>query len=127
MVAGIMWPPPLTEVLTAPSIHAHPASAWMILGGPALFLAGHAAFKYVLSRDLRSTRLAGMGRSRCSPWRSRRCRRSPWPRAAAVVAMVAAADRRRLRPAQPAAGGRASSAGGRRLDQVQAPTIVLAV
>src|SRR6266699_3024956 len=39
---------------------ASTASAWMILGGPALFLAGHAAFKLVVWRVLSWPRLAGI-------------------------------------------------------------------
>src|SRR6185312_6185866 len=39
---------------------ASTASAWMILGGPALFLAGHAAFKLVVWRALSWPRLAGI-------------------------------------------------------------------
>ena len=46
------------KVLSGPG---QPASAaWMILGGPALFLAGHAAFKLVLWRVVSWPRLAGI-------------------------------------------------------------------
>jgi low temperature requirement protein LtrA len=42
-----------------PSSTAHGPDAWLILGGPALFVAGHAAFKYVMWRTIPWTRLAG--------------------------------------------------------------------
>jgi low temperature requirement protein LtrA len=48
------------EVLSAPAATARTAYAWLILGGPALFLAGHAAFKYVVWRVFPWTRLAGV-------------------------------------------------------------------
>jgi low temperature requirement protein LtrA len=61
MVAGIIVAAAGDEkILSQPSIHATTASAWMILGGPALFLAGHAAFKYVLWGIFPWTRLAGI-------------------------------------------------------------------
>ena len=95
MVAGIIVAAAGDQViLTSPSSHAAP-SAWLILGGPALFVAGHAAFTYVMWRDIPWTRLAGVAvlallgaavpvlpdiaLAGC---------------AAAVVAVVAAADRR---------------------------------
>jgi low temperature requirement protein LtrA len=96
MVAGIIVTAAGDEkILTLPSSHASASSAWMILGGPALFLAGHAAFKFVVWRAVPWTRLAGVAvlallalavpvvpeiaLAAC---------------AAAVVAAVAAADRR---------------------------------
>ena len=95
MVAGIIVAAAGDEkILTAPSIHAHPASAWLILGGPALFLAGHAAFKYVLWGIVPWTPASPASRCwHCSPWRFR-CFSGDRPGcAAAVVAVVAAADR----------------------------------
>jgi low temperature requirement protein LtrA len=100
MVAGIIVTAAGDEkILTAPSSHAAAPSAWLILGGPALFLAGHAAFKFVVWRDIPWTRLAGIavlallalavsalpeiGLAAC---------------AAAVVAAVAATDRAVTRP-----------------------------
>jgi low temperature requirement protein LtrA len=48
------------KILTAPSATASTASAWLILGGPALFVAGHAAFKYAIWRHVSRSRLAGI-------------------------------------------------------------------
>ena len=96
MVAGIIVTAAGDEkILTSPSSTAPAPAAWMILGGPALFLAGHAAFKFVVWRVVPWTRLAGIavlallalavtalpetGLAAC---------------AAAVVAGVAATDRR---------------------------------
>ena len=61
MVAGIIVTAAGDEkILTSPSSSAPASSAWMILGGPALFLAGHAAFKFVVWRVVPWTRLAGI-------------------------------------------------------------------
>ncbi|HEX3963773.1 MAG TPA: low temperature requirement protein A [Trebonia sp.] len=61
MVAGIIVAAAGDErILTLPSSHASTASAWMILGGPALFVAGHTAFKYVIWRHVSWNRLAGI-------------------------------------------------------------------
>src|SRR5690349_24418932 len=61
MVAGIIVCAAADEkVLADPGAAASTASAWMILGGPALFLAGHAAFKLVVWRVLSWPRLAGI-------------------------------------------------------------------
>jgi len=61
MVAGIIVTAAGDEkILTAPSAIASAPSAWMILGGPALFVAGHAAFKWVVWRVIPWTRLAGI-------------------------------------------------------------------
>jgi low temperature requirement protein LtrA len=96
MVAGIIVTAAGDEkILTLPSSHATAPSAWMILGGPALFLAGHAAFKFVVWRVFPWTRVAAVavlallalavpvlpeiGLAAC---------------VAVVVALVAAADRR---------------------------------
>ena len=46
------------QVLSDPA--ATTATAWMILGGPALFLAGHAAFKLVVWRFVSWPRVAGI-------------------------------------------------------------------
>jgi low temperature requirement protein LtrA len=105
MVAGIIVAAAADEkILTAPSIHAQSASAWMILGGPALFLAGHAAFKYVLWRIVPWTRLAGIAvlalLALAVPVLPEIALAGC---AAAVVALVAATDRRRLRQDRPVA------------------------
>jgi low temperature requirement protein LtrA len=61
MVAGIIVTAAGDEkILTDPSATASAPSAWMILGGPALFVAGHAAFKWVVWRVIPWTRLAGI-------------------------------------------------------------------
>jgi low temperature requirement protein LtrA len=61
MVAGIIVTAAADErVLSDPSGPASTAAAWMILGGPALFLAGHIAFKLVVWRYLSWQRLAGI-------------------------------------------------------------------
>jgi low temperature requirement protein LtrA len=87
----------------------------MILGGPALFLAGHAAFKYVMWRVVPWTRLAGVAvlalLTLAVPVLPEIALAAC---AAALVAAVAAADRR------PHPVGLACAA-RRRLDQVQAP------
>jgi len=61
MVAGIIVSAAADQdVLSEPGRTASTASAWMILGGPALFLAGHAAFKLVVWRSVSWPRLAGI-------------------------------------------------------------------
>ena len=61
MVAGIIVTAAADEkVLSDLDAAANTASAWMILGGPALFLLGHAAFKYVVWRRVSWPRLAGI-------------------------------------------------------------------
>jgi low temperature requirement protein LtrA len=61
MVAGIIVTAAADEkVLSDLDAAASTASAWMILGGPALFLLGHAAFKYVVWGYLSWPRLAGI-------------------------------------------------------------------
>ena len=61
MVAGIIVVAAADQkVLSSPAATATTASAWMILGGPALFLAGHAAFKLVIWRYLSWPRVAGI-------------------------------------------------------------------
>jgi low temperature requirement protein LtrA len=61
MVAGIIVSAAADQkVLSDPAATASTASAWMILGGPALFVAGHLAFKLVVWRVLSWPRLAGI-------------------------------------------------------------------
>jgi low temperature requirement protein LtrA len=61
MVAGVIVSAAADQdVLSEPGRTASTASAWMILGGPALFLAGHAAFKLVVWRYVSWPRLAGI-------------------------------------------------------------------
>jgi len=61
MVAGIVVSAAADQkVLSDPAATASTASAWMILGGPALFLAGHAAFKLVVWRYVSWPRVAGI-------------------------------------------------------------------
>jgi low temperature requirement protein LtrA len=116
MVAGVIVAAAGDEkILTSPASAATGASAAMILGGPALFLAGHAAFKYVMWRVVPWTRLAGVAvlalLTLAVPVLPEIALAAC---AAALVAAVAAADRR------PHPVGLACAA-RRRLDQVQAP------
>jgi low temperature requirement protein LtrA len=61
MVAGIIVSAAADQkVLSSPAATPTTASAWMILGGPALFLAGHAAFKLVIWRYPSWPRVAGI-------------------------------------------------------------------
>ena len=60
MVAGIIVCAAADEKVLADPGAAATSSAWMILGGPALFLAGHAAFKLVVWRVPSWPRLAGI-------------------------------------------------------------------
>jgi low temperature requirement protein LtrA len=61
MVAGIIVAAAADEkVLSAPGVTPSTASAWMILGGPALFLAGHATFKFLVWGVVSWPRLAGI-------------------------------------------------------------------
>ncbi len=61
MVAGIIVTAAADQkILSDPAAVASTASAWMILGGPALFLAGHAAFKLVVWNSISWPRLAGI-------------------------------------------------------------------
>jgi low temperature requirement protein LtrA len=61
MVAGIIVSAAADQkVLSDPAVTASTASAWMILGGPALFLAGHAAFKVAVWRYVSWPRVAGI-------------------------------------------------------------------
>jgi low temperature requirement protein LtrA len=61
MVAGIIVVAAADQkVLSEPGATASTASAWMILGGPGLFLAGHAAFKWVVWGYVSWPRVAGV-------------------------------------------------------------------
>jgi low temperature requirement protein LtrA len=61
MVAGIIVVAAADDVvLTEPGARTGLASALLILGGPALFLAGHAAFKAAVWRKVSVPRLAGI-------------------------------------------------------------------
>jgi low temperature requirement protein LtrA len=61
MVAGIIVVAAADQkVLSGPGATASTASAWMILGGPGLFLAGHAAFKWVVWGRVSWPRVAGV-------------------------------------------------------------------
>jgi low temperature requirement protein LtrA len=61
MVAGIVVSAAADQqVLSDPGRAASTPAAWMILGGPALFLAGHAAFKLVVWGYVAWPRLAGI-------------------------------------------------------------------
>jgi low temperature requirement protein LtrA len=61
MVAGIIVAAAADEkVLSEPGATASTSSAWMILGGPALFLAGHAGFKLVVWRYVSWPRVTGV-------------------------------------------------------------------
>jgi low temperature requirement protein LtrA len=100
MVAGIIVAAAGDEkILSSPSAAATAPAAWMILGGPALFLAGHAAFKFVVWGVVPWTRLAGiavlallaMAAGAIPEIALAAC-------AAVVVAAVAAHDRRAGRP-----------------------------
>jgi low temperature requirement protein LtrA len=61
MVAGIIVTAAADElVLSHPDAAATPRSAWMILGGPGLFIAGHAAFKAILWHRVPGSRIASL-------------------------------------------------------------------
>jgi low temperature requirement protein LtrA len=61
MIAGIIVSAAGDQkILSFPSAHASAASAWMILAGPGLFVAGHAAFKYVMWRRVSWSHLVGI-------------------------------------------------------------------
>jgi low temperature requirement protein LtrA len=95
MVAGIIVAAAGDEkILTLPSAAATAASAALILGGPALFLAGHAAFKFVVWRVVPWTRLAGVAALALLGLAAGAIPEIALAAcAAAVVAAVAAADR----------------------------------
>ena len=61
MVAGIIVVAAADQIVVRdPGKIASAAAAWMILGGPALYLAGHAAFKWEVWRVVPRGRLAGV-------------------------------------------------------------------
>jgi low temperature requirement protein LtrA len=60
MVAGIIVVAAADQNIASPGSELHGAAAWMTLGGPALFLAGNAAFKYVVFRVIPWSRLAAV-------------------------------------------------------------------
>jgi low temperature requirement protein LtrA len=105
MVAGIIVVAAGDQkILTGPAATAPAASAWMILGGPALFLAGHAAFKYVMWQVVSWPRLAGIAVLALLAFAVTAVPEVALAAcAAAVVTAVAAADRR-MRPAPAVAG-----------------------
>ena len=106
MVAGIIVTAAADEkVLSDPGATATTAAAWMILGAPALFLAGHAAFKYVVWRFVSWPRLAGIAALALLALTARAIPALALAACAAgVVAAVAATDRLPWlpRPADPA-------------------------
>ena len=62
MVAGIIVVAAADEVvLSDPRARATAAAAWLLLGGYALYLAGHAAFKAVVWRTVPWSRIAAVG------------------------------------------------------------------
>jgi low temperature requirement protein LtrA len=95
MVAGIIITAAADEkVLSDLDTAANTASAWMILGGPALFLLGHAAFKYVVWRRVSWPRVAGIVALALLALASRAIPALALAACAAgVVAAVAATDR----------------------------------
>jgi low temperature requirement protein LtrA len=95
MVAGIIVTAAADQkVLSSPSATATTASAWMILGGPALFLAGHAAFKLVVWRYVSWPRVAGIAALALLALAARTIPELALAAcAAAVVTAVAATDR----------------------------------
>jgi len=61
MVAGvIVWSAGDEKILASPLSSMSAESAWKILGGPALFLAGHAAFKFAIWRTIPWSRIVGV-------------------------------------------------------------------
>jgi low temperature requirement protein LtrA len=106
MVAGIIVTAAADEkVLSDLDAAASTTSAWMILGGPALFLLGHAAFKFVVWRFISWPRLAGIAALALLALAARSIPALALAACAAgVVAAVAAADRLPWlpRPADPA-------------------------
>ncbi len=102
MVAGIIVTAAADDkVLSDPAAAASTASAWMILGGPALFLAGHAAFKLVVWQTVPWSRLAGIAGLALLALASRAIPALALAACAAgLIAAVAAADRL-PRPAGP--------------------------
>ncbi len=107
MVAGIIVAAAADDmVLSDPgAVASHPA-VWMILGGPALFLAGHAAFKRVVWGHVPWSRLAGVVVLALLALASGSVPRLALSACAgAVVAVVAAADRLPWLPPRPEGSG----------------------
>jgi len=107
MVAGIIVVAAGDDrVLAQPTAVAGLAISWLILAGPALFIAGHLVFKLAVWRRLNWPRTAALGvlglLGLLAPHISRLILGSC---AAAVVLAVAAADHAGLGAAEPAAGG----------------------
>jgi low temperature requirement protein LtrA len=116
MVAGIIVTAAADEkVLSDLDAAASTASAWMILGGPALFLLGHTAFKFVVWRLVSWPRLAGIVALALLALASRAIPALALAACAAgVVAAVAVTDRIPVlsrHPAEPAPGGPRAGAG----------------
>ena len=81
-------------MLSDPGAAASRPAVWMILGGPALFLVGHAAFKLVVWGYVSWTRLAGVVVLALLTLASRAMPALALSACAGtVVAVVAAADR----------------------------------
>ena len=95
MVAGIIVTAAADEKLLAdPGATPTTPASWMILGGPALFLAGHAAFKYVVWRYLSWPRLAAIAALALLALAAKALPALALAAcAAALVAVVAATDR----------------------------------
>jgi low temperature requirement protein LtrA len=112
MVAGIIVVAAGDDrVLAEPTAVAGLAISWLILGGAALFIAGHLVFKLAVWRRLNWPRTAALGAlallGLLAPHVSRLILGSC---AAAVVLAVAAADHAGLGASEPAAGGGADGA-----------------
>ena len=60
MVAGIIVAAADVVVLSAPGAVGVASTGWLVLGGTALFIAGHAAFKFAVWRVVPWTRLAAL-------------------------------------------------------------------
>jgi low temperature requirement protein LtrA len=61
MVAGIIVTAAADgKILSFPSAHPSAATTWLILGGPALFMAGHGAFRYAIWQNISWNHLAGI-------------------------------------------------------------------
>lgn len=103
MVAGIIVTAAADEeVLSDPGTVAATASAWIILGGPALFLLGHVAFKFAVWRFVSWPRLAGiLGLALLALASTAVPALALAACAAGLVALVAAADRMPWLPAPP--------------------------
>jgi len=114
MVAGIIVTAAGDEkIVSEPSMHATTASAWFILGGPALFLAGHAAFKWVLWRVVSWNRLAGIAVLALLALAAASVPEIALAACAAVVVVaVAAADRRPHEPGANSPAAAAAAPGG---------------